>query len=683
MFSPAGCEPVKRLILSFYQSEHISDAGHIKTSISHLNFGTEPALFYCRLHKSEIDMNLKFFNDPHVIHHSRRPLAEFFGRFTHLFSHKHAMPNPALDCAAFPQVLPGFLERRREGIPDSMYQAMADIETVAAEKRPQFEAALHQDPDVAAFTQAVEHWLSQNPPTNGHPSTPPEFQQEETELTENSPAKAVSNGQPTNSLPLPKGEGRGEGNAPAQNSAPAAPLSIEIQNSKIPNPSLFPPFPPVKDPEPAQAAAPVPPPPIENQSSKIENPNSDFIRLARLSLVDYDLVRHAEAKRLHLRLPTLDHAVERARSLQDDADASSVPLSHLELWPEPILDAPALFDEIHDRYLHYASLPGGAAVVLTLWPGHAHAIKAFDLTPRIHLTSRKQGCGKSTVLSILAALCPRVLRTNNLKPAVLYRTGPRQPTVCLDEMDTYLHLYPELGGLLNASNDMDACVYRCEGHAIRAFKAYIAIALASIGPLVPTLRDRSIVLAMEEAPPGYPKARFDKRKLETETILGRKIARWAQDNFAAIAACDPVLPPEAYNRLADKWRPLFAIAQVIGGHWPQRVLEAFRQLNAKPEPAPDLGLLLLADIRDIFAKTGAQRLFSSALVDALCAVPERPWSLTTPVTDLGSARPINEGWLARNLRRFAVRSHNLRINGDRAKGYELIDFTGVFAKYLG
>jgi hypothetical protein len=476
-------------------------------------------------------MNLKFFTDPHVIHHSRRPLAEFFGRFTHLFSHKHAMPNPALDCAGFPQVLPGFLERRREGIPDSMYQAMADIETVAAEKRPQFEAALHQDPDVAAFTQAVEHWLSQNPPTNGHPSTPapienqkPKIQQEVTEATEgrnsegNSPAQAtapapqpatqekvsdlaIENQKPkiqnpsTNGLSLPKGEGRGEGEAHAQNSAP----------TPIQNPSLLPPFPPVKDPEPAQATAPVPPPPIENQSSKIENPDPDFIRLARLSLVDYDLVRHAEAKRLHLRLPTLDHAVERARSLQDDADASSVPLSHLEPWPEPILDAPALFDAVHDRFLHYACLPGGAAVVLALWPGHAHAIKAFDLTPRIHLTSRKQGCGKSTVLSILAALCPRVLRTNNLKPAVLYRTGPRQPTVCLDEMDTYLHLYPELGGLLNASNDMDACVYRCEGHAIRAFKAYIAIALASIGPLVPTLRDRSIVLAMEEALLGYPR----------------------------------------------------------------------------------------------------------------------------------------------------------------------------------
>src|SRR5438045_2040209 len=38
------------------------------------------------------------------------------------------------------------------------------------------------------------------------------------------------------------------------------------------------------------------------------------------------------------------------------------------------------------------------------------------------------------------------------------------------------------------------------------------------------------------------------------------------------------MPPSAYNRLADNWRPLFAIAQTAGGDWPRRALEAFNQL---------------------------------------------------------------------------------------------------------
>lgn len=346
---------------------------------------------------------------------------------------------------------------------------------------------------------------------------------------------------------------------------------------------------------------------MENQNSKIENSSiqesthppiqSEFTGLARLSPVEYDQVRRAEAKRLHLRLRTLDKAVDDARSLLDDAEANDVLLSPTEPWPEPITDAPALFDEVHDRSQVYLYLPPGAAVVLTLWPGHAHAINAFTHTPRLNLTSAQPGCGKSTVLDFLAPLCPRVLHTNNLKPAVLYRVMHRgQLTVFLDELDTYLQIYPELRGLLNASNKPTSSVHRCEGNAVRVFKIYAATALAGLGHLTPTLRHRSIIITLEEAPPGVLKTRFNPHHIETEIVLGRKIARWAKDNFDAIAACDPVLPPKAHNRLADNWRPLFALAQVIGGHWPERTVEAFNQLTAKAAPAADQGLELLADM---------------------------------------------------------------------------------------
>jgi len=43
------------------------------------------------------------------------------------------------------------------------------------------------------------------------------------------------------------------------------------------------------------------------------------------------------------------------------------------------------------------------------------------------------------------------------------------------------------------------------------------------------------------------------------------------------------MPPTAFNRLADNWRPLFAIAEIAGGDWPQRALAAFTALSA-PQP---------------------------------------------------------------------------------------------------
>src|SRR5580765_1627780 len=88
-----------------------------------------------------------------------------------------------------------------------------------------------------------------------------------------------------------------------------------------------------------------------------------------------------------------------------------------------------------------------------------------------------------------------------------------------------------------------------------------------------------------------PKARFDSRKekTETETILNRKLARSTQDNFAALQACDPPMPPSAYNRVADNWRPLFAIAYVAGGDWPALALEAYNLLTARRTEEPPVG----------------------------------------------------------------------------------------------
>ena len=47
--------------------------------------------------------------------------------------------------------------------------------------------------------------------------------------------------------------------------------------------------------------------------------------------------------------------------------------------------------------------------------------------------------------------------------------------------------------------------------------------------------------------------------------------RWADDHAQAIGAIDPTMSEEIYNRVADNWRPLFAIADVAGGEWPDRV----------------------------------------------------------------------------------------------------------------
>src|SRR4029077_7060895 len=97
---------------------------------------------------------------------------------------------------------------------------------------------------------------------------------------------------------------------------------------------------------------------------------------------------------------------------------------------------------------------------------------------------------------------------------------------------------------------------------VRRFAAYAPAMLCGIGALPGTLHDRSIVIRLERATPGELQQRFDSRRTEKEQELSGKLARWTVDNFARLEAVDPMLPDGVFNRLADNWRPLFAIAEL-------------------------------------------------------------------------------------------------------------------------
>src|SRR5947208_109805 len=105
--------------------------------------------------------------------------------------------------------------------------------------------------------------------------------------------------------------------------------------------------------------------------------------------------------------------------------------------------------------------------------------------------------------------------------------------------------------ITDVTHKRGACAYRCEGEgrAVRSFKAFAPAVLAGIGHLPGTLHDRSIAIPLVKALPGEVRARFEAHRTEIETVLARKLARWAKDNFEALKACDPVLPATAFNRL--------------------------------------------------------------------------------------------------------------------------------------
>lgn len=95
----------------------------------------------------------------------------------------------------------------------------------------------------------------------------------------------------------------------------------------------------------------------------------------------------------------------------------------------------------------------------------------------------------------------------------------------------------------------------CQGddHEVKAFKTFAPVALAGIGNLPDTLHDRSIIVRLQRALKGEIKKPFDSRKTQSEQVLCRKLARWAEDNEKALKDSDPDMEG-IYNRQADNGR---------------------------------------------------------------------------------------------------------------------------------
>lgn len=358
---------------------------------------------------------------------------------------------------------------------------------------------------------------------------------------------------------------------------------------------------------------------------------------------------------------------------------SAVNLPEVELWPEAVNGADAL-SQIAATFTRYVALPTGAADALALWVAHAHAFKAFLCSPRLNINSPEKRCGKTTLRDVVTVFAPRPLLTENLTVAVLFRlVDAHAPTILADEYDAWIHDNEELRGLLNSGHRRGGQAFRCVGdnNEVRGFQVFAPAALCGIGALPGTLHDRSIVIRLERAKPGELQERFDSRRTEHEQELCQKLARWCSDNLGQLELCDPMLPGNAFNRLADNWRPLFAVAKIAGGEWPQRAANAFAKLtNSDDADAQGMGAMLLADIQRAFAETGGEKMFSKTLIETLCSMSERPWP------EAHHGKPITETWLAKRLRAFGISSRTLRIGEQRAKGYELADFKEAFERYL-
>jgi hypothetical protein len=346
-----------------------------------------------------------------------------------------------------------------------------------------------------------------------------------------------------------------------------------------------------------------------------------------------------------------------------------------EPWPDAV-DGAQLLDTLRDTFSRFIVLPNSAAPTLALWIVHSYSYQLGRVAAYAALLSPEKRCGKSTALSVVAALAHRALPASNVVPAALYRVIERDgPTMLIDEVDSFVGDNEEVRGILNAGFTREtAFVLRCvgENYEPKAFNVFGPKLFAGIGKLPGTLADRSIIVPMRRKQPGDAVERF--RGFDGEE-LRRKCVRWVKDNEAQLADADPSVPDALNDRAADLWRPLLAIADLVGGEWPAVARRAAVELSADAEDDSQT-VKLLAACRAYFTQHPVDRALTKDLLAFLNAQEEEAWNT------FNHGDGMNARQLANRLNAYSIASRTIRDGTERAKGYHAEDFADAFARYL-
>ena len=328
----------------------------------------------------------------------------------------------------------------------------------------------------------------------------------------------------------------------------------------------------------------------------------------------------------------------------------------VEPWPDPV-EGEALLSAIRDALSDYMVLPEHAAATVALWVLHSHCHQIAEHSPILAIQSPEKRCGKTTLLNILGRLVPVPLPAANVTTPVIFRAIEKfQPTLLLDEVETFIRDNEEMRGVLNSGFTREsAMVLRCVGddHEPQPFSTWCPKVGALIGNLPDTLQDRSIVMTLRRRLASERSERFGRNAHGLMLMLHRQAVRWAADHLDLLSvAIDPPMPPGIGDRVEDAWRPLLTIADAVGGEWPELARAAVVAMSGAVATDPDSqskGMLLLAHIRELFRALDVKKLQSSHLVHKLNENEEWPWG------EWRGGKPISARGVAMILKPYGVR----------------------------
>ena len=415
----------------------------------------------------------------------------------------------------------------------------------------------------------------------------------------------------------------------------------------------------------------------QQSEEHVSNLEAELSQLSTFSPAEYAQKREALAANLGIARPFLDQEYKERRRGSKTSEIADE-LSDVEPWPKRV-DGARLLHELRDMIAAHVVLPQGAAEAIALWAVFSHAHDCFQISPILAVSSPTPECGKTTLLTVLGRVVRRPLPASNITASAVFRGVEKwQPTLLIDEADTFLRDSDELRGCLNSGHQRSNAYFirtTGENYEPTRFCTWAPKAIALIGKMPATLASRAIHVELRRKTKREKvrALRFD--RTEHLAHFPRQAARWAADNEAEIRSAEPAMPLSVTGRAADNWRPLLAIADVAGNDWPQKAREIAEVLRAGQSEST-AHIMVLEDIQKVFSHRGETNITTSVLIDALVAMDDRPWPEW-------KGKPITPRQLARLLEAFEIAPKQLWTSGVNHRGYELSQFTDAFSRYLG
>ncbi|HSY43093.1 MAG TPA: DUF3631 domain-containing protein [Candidatus Acidoferrum sp.] len=366
---------------------------------------------------------------------------------------------------------------------------------------------------------------------------------------------------------------------------------------------------------------------------------------------------------------------------------------------DPIIPHPApvnisdLLAGIEGVITRHVILNDHAAAALAVWVLHTYVFERRDTVAYVAIESPEKRCGKTTLLSVLAAMACKPLIASNITVGALFRSVHTcSPTLFIDEADTFMAGNGTMRGIINSGNTRrTAYVLRLSKSSsssnflqpstsniqpvepadtgLKKYSCWCPKVIAMIGQVPDTIADRSIVVKMA-------------RKLTTETCaplsqldtadIKAKCARFGLDMAPLIGEAGKIRGEGLNDRAADTFDPLFVIARLAGEAWEQKLQAAAAALSSTADE--NSGTALILDIVSLFGETGSEKMFSRDIVTLL-----RNSGLKSETLKYSS---INEYHISKILRQYGIRPINIRIGSQVHRGYVAADFTAAVIRYV-